>query len=106
MSILMNMTILKAKTNVQNMYIQLFLKEKNVRLVLLEDEKIIDKEEWVDKNNLLEKFFPIIDSMITRNNVNITDVDDFLLETDIPAGYTTARIARTIVKTLNFAQKS
>ena len=87
------------------MQIQLSLKEKDVKLVLLDGEKSLDEEEWVDENNLLEKFFPIIDDMLSNNDIDINDVDDFTLETDIPAGYTTARIARTIIKTLNFARK-
>ncbi len=88
------------------MEIQLSLKEKDVVLVLFDGEKFIDEEKWVDENNLLEKFFPIIDKMLNRNNLDISDIKNFTLETNIPAGYTTARIARTIIKTLNFAQKS
>lgn len=87
------------------MQIQLSLKEKDVTLVLLDREKFLDEEKWVDENNLLEKFFPIIDTMLKRNNISIGDVDNFELVTDIPSGYTTARIARTIIKTLNFAHK-
>lgn len=88
------------------MHIQLLLKEKNVELVLLDGEKSLDKEKWVDENNLLEKFFPIVDDMLKRNNLNIDDIDDFVLETNIPEGYTTARIAQTIIKTFQFAHNS
>jgi len=87
------------------MQIQLLLKEKNVILVLLNGDKKIDEESWVDENNLLEKFFPIIDAMLEKNNCTINDVDDFILNTNIPDGYTTTRIASTIIQTLNFAQK-
>jgi len=87
------------------MQIQLLLKEKDVTLVLLDGEKVLDEEKWVDENNLLEKFFPIIDAMLKKNNCTIDDVDDLVLKANIPKGYTTARIARTIVKTFNFAQK-
>ena len=88
------------------MKLQLELKEKNVSLVLLDEEKLIDQEKWIDENNLLEKFFPICDEMLKRNNVNIKRVDDFVLETNIPDGYTTARIAQTIIETLKFAHNS
>ncbi|XLQ20447.1 MAG: hypothetical protein ACKUBY_01560 [Candidatus Moraniibacteriota bacterium] len=88
------------------MHIKLELKEKNVSLVLLDGENKIDEENWVDENNLLEKFFPIIDDMLKRNNTNIDNVEKFNLETNIPEGYTTARIAKTIIKTLNFAHNS
>ncbi len=86
--------------------LQLSVKEKQVTIVVLDGEKIFDKEEWVDENNLLEKFFPIMDEILGRNNININNIDNFELVTNIPAGYTTARIARTIIKTLNFAHVS
>ncbi|MEN8252259.1 MAG: hypothetical protein ABFQ53_01615 [Patescibacteria group bacterium] len=89
------------------MQVQLFLKEKNVFLVLLDEKnKKVDEREWTDENNLLEKFFPALDDMFKRNDIDINDVEDFQLKTDIPEGYTTARIAQTIINTLNFAQKS
>jgi tRNA A37 threonylcarbamoyladenosine modification protein TsaB len=88
------------------MRIKLSLKEKEVSLVLLDNEQIIDREKWIDQNDILEQFFPVIDEMLNRNNINISDIKDFKLETNIPSGYTTARIAKTIIKTLNFAQKS
>lgn len=87
------------------MQIQLSLKEKDVTLVLRNEEKIVEERMWVDENNLLEKFFPTLDEMLNRSNIDIDDIDKFLLETNIPQGYTTARIARTIIKTFNFAHK-
>lgn len=88
------------------MKIQLSLKEKNVTLVLLDEEKNIEEKTWVDENNLLEIFFPALDEMLTNHDLDVSGIDEFVLETNIPKGYTTARIARTIVKTLNFARKS
>jgi len=87
------------------MQIQLALKEKEVTLVIQDGEELIDEIGWIDENDLLEKFFPGIDGMLASNNIDIDDVDDFVFKTDIPTGYTTARIARTIIKTLNFAHK-
>lgn len=88
------------------MQIELLLKEKDVKIVLRSNDQEIDHEKWEDHNDLLEKFFPAIDDLLLRNDYVIDDVNDFSLVTDIPKGYTTARIARTIIKTLNFAQKS
>ncbi len=88
------------------MQIELMLKEKDVTLVLRDDDREIERVEWFDENNLLEKFFPAIDDLLNHNRCDICDIDDFTLITDIPKGYTTARIARTIIKTLNFARKT
>lgn len=88
------------------MQIQLILKEKDVALVLRKSDEVIAEKKWIDENDLLEKFFPTLDEMLKNHNVTIEHIDDFSLEVDIPKGYTTARIARTIIKTLNFARKS
>lgn len=85
------------------MKIVLSIKEKNVRLSLLNNNDLVSEKKWVDKNNLLEKFFPAIDEILKENNLEIRDIKEFSLETDVPQGYTTERIARTIIQTLNFA---
>lgn len=86
------------------MQIELLLKEKNVELVLRNNDHEIDRIQWTDENDLLERFFPAIDDLLTRNELTVDNVSDFVLVADIPKGYTTARIARTIIKTLNFAR--
>lgn len=86
------------------MQIELSLKEKDVALVLRDNDQDLDRMQWVDDNDLLEKFFPAIEDILMRNERVVEDVDDFVLVADIPKGYTTARIARTIIKTLNFAR--
>ena len=43
------------------MKIELFLKEKDVILVLWSNDREIDRVTWTDQNDLLEKFFPAID---------------------------------------------
>ena len=85
---------------------KLSLNEKEISLVLQGDDKIIDKEQWTDENNLLEKFFPILEEILVHNNLTIESVDEFILDTNLPEGYTTARIAQTIIKTLEFAHNS
>lgn len=85
------------------MKITLLIKEKNVTLFLFDGEKVLSEKKWVDENNLLEKFFPAIDDILTENNLKVNEVKNFMLKTDVPKGYTTERIARTIVQTLNFA---
>jgi tRNA A37 threonylcarbamoyladenosine modification protein TsaB len=88
------------------MQMKLSLNEKEVSLVLQDDNKIIDKKQWTDENNLLEKFFPILEEMLVHNDLTIESIDEFILDTNLPEGYTTARIAQTIIKTLKFAHNS
>ncbi len=58
---------------------------------------------WEDNNDLLEKFFPAVDDLLTTHGAALADVTQVHLVTDVPQGYTTARIARVIVRTLRFA---
>lgn len=88
------------------MKIELVLKEKDVVLVLRSDDRDVERVQWEDHNDLLEKFFPVLDDLLVRHVLVIEDIDDFSLVTNIPKGYTTERIARTIIKTLRFARKS
>lgn len=85
------------------MKIKILIKEKNVTLSLFDCDKILAEKKWVDENNLLEKFFPAIDDILIENNLKVNEIENFMLKTDVPKGYTTERIARTIVQTLNFA---
>ncbi|PID52067.1 MAG: hypothetical protein CR972_04150 [Candidatus Moraniibacteriota bacterium] len=88
------------------MNIRLQLKEKDVVLVLEDNGSAILEKKWIDNNDLLENFFPTLDEMLRAYSLSVEDIDDFLLDLDIPKGYTTARIARTIIKTLNFARQT
>lgn len=85
------------------MQLKLFIKAKEVTLSLLNEEKILSEKKWQDENNLLEKFFPAIEEILKKNDLDISNLQDFVLETDVPEGYTTERIARTIIQTLKFA---
>ncbi len=85
------------------MQIKILIKEKNVTLTLLNSEIIVSEKKWTDENNLLEKFFPALDEILEENDLKVDELENFILETDVPKGYTTERIARTIVQTFNFA---
>jgi tRNA A37 threonylcarbamoyladenosine modification protein TsaB len=88
------------------MTITLALKEKDVTLVLTEKGEMIAQKKWCDNNDLLERFFPALDELLRENALVCENIEEFLLTTQIPQGYTTARIARTIIKALNFARQS
>lgn len=80
------------------MGIILTIYHKNVRLCLDERQCIA----WTDNNDLLEKFFPALEALLAEQSATLQDVTDVALQLDIPRGYTTARIAQTIVRTLRF----
>ena len=74
------------------------IQTKDVQLCLDERRCIA----WTDNNDLLEKFFPALETLLAEQDVTLQDVTDVALHVDIPRGYMTARIAQTIVRTLRF----
>ena len=85
------------------MQIKLIVKDKSISIVLSKELKRLDKITWVDENDLLEKFFDNLEQILKSNKCNIDDIDDFVLESNISNKYTTARIAKTLMDTLQFA---
>ena len=88
------------------MTLTLLIVAKEITLILAENGKIVGKKNWTDQNDLSEKFFPQVDTLLKENNYTMTDIENFLLENNIPEGYTTARIAKTIMDSLQYANKS
>lgn len=87
------------------MQLKLSIKNKKITLSILNKNKVLSDKKWIDENNLLEKFFPTVDEILKENNLKITDLKNFVLENDIPEGYMTERIAKTIIQTLKFASE-
>lgn len=81
------------------MRISLTIHEKEVRLC--RDDGALCRT-WTDNNDLLEQFFPALDALLAHDGRAVTDITDVTVHMDVPRGYTTARIARTIVRTLRF----
>lgn len=83
----------------------LSIKEKIITLELLNNNLIIFSKEWIDKNDILEIFFNELDKILKSNNLNINDISEFKLKKENPFGYTTVRIAETLIESLNFSDK-
>ncbi len=82
------------------MDITLTIQQKVVRLCVDGTRHCVS---WEDNNDLLEKFFPALDDLLMTHGKALADVTHVHLAADLPQGYTTARIARVIVRTLRFA---
>lgn len=79
------------------------INEKDVSLVFSDAGVAVARDEWVDANNLLEEFFPRLKALLESNSLSLEDIESYALETDVPTGFTTVRVAQTLVSTLNFA---
>ena len=84
------------------MKLELYLTKNKAALYLKDGNKILDKTQWLENNNLSQRLLLEIDKIIRKNKLKKKDIEKIEVKSDIPVGYTTTRIAQTIAKTYNF----
>lgn len=82
--------------------LQLHVKKGEISLSLKNGRKVADVLAWEDGANLSEKLLVEIDRMLQKNGVGKEEVSAMTVKSDIPAGYSTVRIARTVAKVWNW----
>ena len=71
----------------------------------MDGEKIVSRSVWKEENNMSQKLLPEIDKIIKKNKLKLNCVKKMEVKSDIPARFTTVRIAKTVAKTFNYAVK-
>jgi len=85
------------------MEILITIKEKKVKMALLEGEAEKDAVEIVEEHSLSKKLLPEIDGLLIRNGLAARDIKEMRVESDQDETFTTTRIAKTVAKAWNFA---
>ena len=88
------------------MVLKLNLKKEKNELCLINGRKIISRSFWTEENNMSQKLLSEINKIIKENKLKLNRVKKMEVESDIPASYTTVRIAKTVAKTFNYAVKT
>ena len=78
---------------------------KIVKISLLRDKKEVDVLEFPEENNLSDRLLLSIADLLKKNKLKATDIAEARLETDLTDGFTTYRIAKTIVDSFNWGRK-
>ena len=86
--------------------ISLFLdsSDKKIIISLLKDEKVIDTLIEDNDNHLSEKFLPLINNIISNNDLKINDVDKIYIVNG-PGSFTGVRIGVTTAKVMAWGLK-
>ena len=71
----------------------------------MEDKKELDFLLFPEENNLSDKLLSSISELLGRHNLFPKNIEATKLETDLTDGFTTYRIAKIIVDTLNWGKK-
>lgn len=76
-------------------------KEQSV-LVLLKENEEVARREWQEGRDMGRRLFEGIAQLLKENNLQPEEVSDFVVESDMPEGYTSMRIAETVKKVYTF----
>lgn len=85
------------------MEILITIKEKKVKIKLLDGKKEVDSLEIVEDHSLSKQLLPEIDTLLKRNGLEVREVENVRVSSDQDESFTTTRIARTVAETWNFA---
>lgn len=80
------------------------IKEKEVKLNLLEDEREVDTFCFSEGLNFGESLLGEIDGIILKNGLSLGEIGGFEVKNEISDNFTSVKIAQIVAKTLNFAK--
>ncbi|MDO8565911.1 MAG: hypothetical protein Q7S04_01860 [Candidatus Moranbacteria bacterium] len=83
-------------------FFELKITKEQSALVLKCSEEILGKKEWQEGRDMGRRLFEGIAELLKESNLKPIDVSDFVVETDMPEGYTSMRIAETVKKVYAF----
>ena len=75
-------------------------------LMLTEDEEVLVAREWSETRDMGRQLFRAIEELLSEQGIKPEDVTGFDIDSDMPDGYTSMRIAETVKKTYMFAVQS
>lgn len=92
---------------VKNTQTLLFRVEEAGTDIVLRDEGVeFDRVRVEPNRELLEKILPAIDGMLAKHAVVPGDIADIRVETDLPDGYSSRRIAETVAEVWRWGRNS
>lgn len=81
----------------------LHIEKEKSRLALLDDGKEVASKEWNDGRDMGQQLFSAIDELLGERGIRPEAVSGFEIDSDLPDGYTSMRIAETVKKSYLFA---
>jgi hypothetical protein len=77
-------------------------REKSM-LMLASDGTELAKKEWSESRDMGRQLFRAIDELLVEQGMRPEDVADFEVDSDMPDGYTSMRIAETVKRVYTFS---
>lgn len=83
----------------------LHLQKESSKLTLLKDGEKKSERSWPEARDMGTRLFQAMAEMLHEQGLQPGDVGDFVVESELPDVYTSARIAETVRKVYGFAVK-
>lgn len=83
------------------MKLYIIVEHPNLIVQLKDQDKVVDEQLWQDQNDMSQTLLANIDELLERNKLTITELETVEVETE-QASFTSARIAKTVAKTLQY----
>jgi tRNA A37 threonylcarbamoyladenosine modification protein TsaB len=81
---------------------KLHIEKEKSKLVLLDDNKEVASKEWSESRDMGKRLFQSINELLVEQGLQPEDVTAFEIDSDMPDGYTSMRIAETVKKVYTF----
>lgn len=72
------------------------VEEATTDVVLFRGERELDRTRIEPNRELLEKILPVIDGLLAEHSLKSSDIADIRVESALPDGYSSRRIAETV----------
>ncbi len=76
-------------------------KEKS-SLSLMQGSEAVAVREWPEERDMGRRLFQAIAELLKENNLKSEQVNDFIVDSEMPDNYTSMRIAETVKKVYTF----
>lgn len=87
------------------MEILIKIRDKKIKVILLDNGKETDFVNIQEERNLSEKLLPEINHLLERNKLRSQDIANIQVDSDQGETFTTTRIARAVANTWNWTVK-
>jgi hypothetical protein len=82
---------------------KLTITKNESKLALLGDDREVAAKEWGESRDMGRQLFQAIDELLAEQGIRPEEVAGFEIDSDMPDGYTSMRIAETVKRTYMFA---
>ncbi|HCP08953.1 MAG TPA: hypothetical protein DIT25_04110 [Candidatus Moranbacteria bacterium] len=85
------------------MIIEIQIENKQITLLLKDQDKVLDTFEFAEEKQLSERLLPSIDEMLAKNSLGAENIEKIEVKSDIGENFTSYRIAKTVAEAWNYA---